>query len=121
MQQKYVEHYTALLFHRWLMKICEGVGDSPFRSVVQNFLYYQNPEEPSKVRLQSFITGLVDFIEKVKTLEDPDPAPTLVELEFDKALEAKTLQQQGSAFKLMRPPLPDTGTHLIFNKPAKLT
>lgn len=89
MQQKYLEHYAAMVFHKWLMKICDQVGDAPFRSVVQNFMYYQDPEDPYKVRLQSFITGLLAFLEQAKDLADPDPAPPLTVVELDKRLARK--------------------------------
>ena len=89
MQQKYLEHYVAVLFHKWLMRIADQVGDAPFRAVVQNYMYYQDHENPKKVRIQSFITGLLEYIRAVAAMEDPDPAPTLVELELDKELQAK--------------------------------
>ena len=118
MQQKYVEHYMAMAFHKWLMKISANVGDAPFRSVVQNFMYYQDPEEPSKVRLQSFITGLIDFVEKAKDMDDPDPAPPLVELELDARLAAKAQAQViGQEVKLMRPVM-DLAT-FNFKQPEK--
>lgn len=91
MQTKYVEHYIAMLCHLWFKNIADQVGNSPFRAVVQNYMYYQNPDEPDKVRLQSFITALIGLYNQIKDLPDPDPAPPLTEVELDKYLQKVTI------------------------------
>lgn len=114
MQQKYLEHYMAMIFHKWFMKFCDQVGDSPFRTVVQNYIYYQDPNEPDKVRLQSFISGLVEFMDKAKDLPDPDPAPPLTVVELDARLKARALEPV-----LQRPPM-DLATFNFYN-PTKIS
>lgn len=88
MQRKYVEYYSAKVFHKFFMNVSQQVGDSPFRATVLNFLYNQNPDEPEKVRIQSFITALFDFVEKIKDMPDPDPAPVLAELGLTETVQA---------------------------------
>ena len=80
MQRKYIEHYTAAVFHKFFMNTSKEVGESPFRAAVLNYLYAQNPDDPDKVRIQSFIAGILDFYEQVKDMPDPDPAPAIVEV-----------------------------------------
>lgn len=77
MKDEYIEHYVAVLFHRWFMKVSKEAGDSPFRAVVQNLLYSQDPDHPQYLRIQSFIHALNQFIGQLRDRPDPDPPPTV--------------------------------------------
>lgn len=79
MQAKYVEHYTAAFFDTWFKKVASEIGTAPFQAVVQNHLYTQDPDNPTKVRIQTFIRVLLAYTEKLKSMPDPDPAPILYE------------------------------------------
>lgn len=87
MQSKYIDHYTAALFHRWFMNISNEMGDSQFRAVVQNFLYAQDPENPNCVRLQSFIRALRGFLKQLEAAPDPEVPPILYEVSLTKECE----------------------------------
>ena len=79
MQQKYLEHYLAQAMHDWFMNLCKEVGDTPIRAAIQNHLYIQDPKDPSKVRLQTFISEFIKLYEDLKTREDPNHAPKVYE------------------------------------------
>lgn len=79
MQEKYIEHYMATVFHKWFMNICKEVGDTPIRAAIQNHIYFPDPAAPERVRLQSFIKGLIEFYEKIKDLPDPEEPPIVYE------------------------------------------
>lgn len=80
MQTKYLDHYIAAVFHRWFMEVGKQNATAPWTAVVQNFLYTQDPEHPDKLRIQSFVSGLRQFLLQIKDLPDPDPAPTIYEV-----------------------------------------
>jgi hypothetical protein len=70
------------------MNISKQIGDSPFRAAVLNFLYTQDPVQPDKVRIQAFIASLIDFIEQVKDMPDPENPPKVYEVGIsEKAIE----------------------------------
>lgn len=80
MQTKYLDHYVATVFHKWFMEIGKQNATAPWTAVVQNFLYTQDPENPTKLRIQSFVSSLRDFISKIEDMPDPYPAPTIYEV-----------------------------------------
>lgn len=80
MKKEYVEHYVTQAFGQWFSKINSTMGDVPFRAVVQNFLYYQDANNPEYVRLQSFVNGIVKLVEQLNALPDPEEPPKLVRL-----------------------------------------
>jgi hypothetical protein len=82
MQDKYIDHYAGVLFHKWFMETAKenSNGTAPWTAVVQNYLYTQNPKDMTKLRIQSFIRDLRQFMERAKTLPDPNPAPIVYDV-----------------------------------------
>ena len=102
MQDKYINHYLAVIFHKWFQNINKSVGDSPFRAVVHNHMYVQDPADPTKVRIQSFIEGLREFIDNAKEMDDPDPPPVLYSTKITESAikEMQWLKDRGQKMSL---------------------
>ena len=102
MQDKYINHYLAVIFHKWFMALAKTTGDSPFRAVIQNHVYTQDPENPSKVRIQSFIEALRTFIKQAEAMDDPDPPPTIFETGINAETEAKIAELKAEAIAKLK-------------------
>ena len=69
----------AVAFDKWFKHIFSECGDTPIRAAVQNYLYVQDPTNPEKVRIQTFIHNLILTYEKLKRLPDPANPPKVFE------------------------------------------
>lgn len=110
MQQKYVEHYIATAFHKWFMRICQECGDTPIRAAIQNYLYLQDPDNPDKVRIQSFISGILELYSQLKDMDDPEDPPIV----FEAGLSDTALQAiEALSTKAAQPPPPTSTEKLL--------
>src|ERR1044072_8719597 len=80
MKNDYISYYASQRLHEYLASVSKILGQQPFQAVLQNFLYYPDGTDPSRIRIQRFMDGLVEFILKLKDLPEPEVLPRVVKL-----------------------------------------
>jgi len=80
MREELVVYYALRVFHNWFSSINEAIGDAPFQSVVQNFLYFPDPGDPDKSRIETFTRQLIKFIDDARITPEPQITPKSLEI-----------------------------------------
>ena len=80
MHEELVVYHTMRSFHNWFSGIANVMSDAPFQSVVQNYMYYPDPNDIDKSRLETFVRGLIEFIDNARSLPNPTVLPKSFEV-----------------------------------------